>query len=84
MNDLMAEVIESAKKKGIDLSNKKKICISLDVNGPLTTTDSASLELYPGIKEAIKELNGLGVYIIINSAWDIYTSKFLMKKSWMA
>jgi hydroxymethylpyrimidine pyrophosphatase-like HAD family hydrolase len=80
MRNLIADTIESAKRKGIDLSNKKKICISLDVNGPLTATDSAALEPYPGIKDAIKELDKLGVYIIINSAWDIYTSKIFNEK----
>lgn len=79
MKDLIAETIETAKRKGIDLCNKKKICISLDVNGPLTATNSAALEPYPGIIEAIKELDKLGVYIIINSAWDIYTSKLFDK-----
>jgi hydroxymethylpyrimidine pyrophosphatase-like HAD family hydrolase len=80
MRNLVAETIETAKRKGIDLCNKKKICISLDVNGPLTATNSASLEPYPGIKEAIKELDKMGVYIIINSAWDICTSKVFNEK----
>jgi hypothetical protein len=80
MKNLAAETIESANRKGIDLSNKKRICISLDVNGPLAATDSAALEPYPGIKEAIKELDKMGVYIIINSAWDIYTSKVFNEK----
>lgn len=80
MISLLAEAFESAKKKGIDLSNKKKICISLDVNGPLTATDSAALEPYPGIKDALKELKELGTYIIINSAWDLDTLKIFDQK----
>ncbi len=76
----LSGVVSSAKKKGIDLDKKKKICISLDVNGPLTSTDSAALEPYPGIREAIRELDKLGVYIIINSAWDICTTRIFDQK----
>jgi hypothetical protein len=80
MRNLIAETLESAKEKGIDLGNKKTICISLDLNGPLTATDSAALEPYPGIIEAINELDNLGVYIIINSAWDIFTLSIFNQK----
>lgn len=69
----VADIIDAVRKKGINLGNKKKICISLDVNGPLTATDSAALEPYPGINTAMKALDRTDIYIIINSAWDIKT-----------
>ena len=76
----LTEVINASERKGIDLKEIKKICVSLDINGPLTPTDSAALVPYPGIAEAIRDLNKLGVFIMINTRWDIYTCKMFDQK----
>ena len=76
----ITEVADAAEKKGIDLKEIKKICVSLDINGPLTSTDSAALVPYPGIAEAIMDLNKLGAFIMINTGWDIYTCQIFDRK----
>ncbi len=79
-NMWITEVTNATKKKGIDLKGEKKICVSLDINGPLTPTDSAALVPYPGIAEAIRDLSELGVFIMINTGWDIYTCEIFDRK----
>ena len=76
----LTEVINASERKGIDLKEIKKICVSLDINGPLTPTDSAALVPYPGIAEEIRDLNKLGAFIMINTGWDIYTCEIFDQK----
>lgn len=76
----ITEVTNAAEKKGIDLKKIKKICVSLDINGPLTSTDSAALVPYPGIAEAIRDLNKIGAFIMINTGWDLYTCEIFDRK----
>ncbi len=70
MTECIADVIDAARKRGIDLSNKKRIRISLDVTGLQTATDSAALESYSEIRDAIRELDKLYMYIVINMRRD--------------
>lgn len=80
MHKYISDVMNTAKKKGIDLGRMKNVCVSLDINGPLTRTNSAALIPYPGIEDLIAELKKLNVYIILNSRWDAATSRIFNQK----
>lgn len=80
MRKYISDVINTAEKKGIDLGSMKNVCVSLDINGPLTGTNSAALIPYPGIEDLIAELKKLNVYIILNSRWDASTSRIFNQK----
>lgn len=80
MRKYISDVMNSAEKKGIDLGRMKNVCVSLDINGPLTGTNSAALIPYQGIKELIAELKRLDVYIVLNSSWDVSTSGIFNQK----
>ena len=80
MRKYISDVMNTVEKKGIDLGRMKNVCVSLDINGPLTSTNSAALIPYPGIEDLIAELKKLNVYIILNSSWDVSTSKIFNQK----
>lgn len=80
MHKYISDVMNTAEKKGIDLRRMKNVCVSLDINGPLTGTNSAALIPYRGIKELIAELKRLDVYIVLNSSWDVSTSRIFNQK----
>lgn len=56
---------------------KKRIALSLDVNGPLTPTDDVTLKPFEGVADRLLKLKKAGVSIFLNSGWDVYTLQLI-------
>ena len=70
----------SLEKKGIDLRRARRICASVDINGPLANPSSVTLVPYPMVVNCLRRIKELGAEIFINTGWDEYTVRLFDEK----
>jgi hypothetical protein len=70
--------LELAKEKGLDFS--LPVFVGYDMNGPLTSVDSATLHPYPNVKKCISMLGELKCYPCLISGWDLTSLRFFRDK----
>jgi len=58
----------------------RKICVSVDINGPLTDPSSVTLVPYPLVVHGFNRIRELGAKIFINTGWDEYTVRLFDEK----
>lgn len=72
----MKKILE---QKQINISDKTRIILSLDVNGPLTSIEGVALKPFDGIYNKLRQLKEKGVVILLNSGWDVKTLELVDK-----
>jgi len=77
---LSKELINACERKNINPHDKEYLLLSLDVNGPLTPVNDASLTPYNKIPELMNQLKEKGAYLVLNSGWDVKTLRAFDEK----